>query len=128
MLKVGGRLVYSTCSFNPIENEAVVQAAITHYGIKKVRLVNVKKEVSSELKYRPGLVKWKVYHKARGKYHPAEWYTKFDDVPEERQEKCKKTMFHPVYTDSNNSVTNPTKLEDPYGLKNTMRLYPHDDN
>ena len=32
MLKVGGRVVYSTCSMNPVEDEAVVAAAIEKCG------------------------------------------------------------------------------------------------
>jgi multisite-specific tRNA:(cytosine-C5)-methyltransferase len=31
MLKKGGRIVYSTCTFNPLENEAVVAAAISRH-------------------------------------------------------------------------------------------------
>lgn len=36
MLKPGGRLVYSTCSYNPIENEAVVSAALAAFRERSV--------------------------------------------------------------------------------------------
>merc|ERR1719183_1030232 len=32
LLKVGGRLVYSTCSLNPMEDEAVVAAALVRHA------------------------------------------------------------------------------------------------
>lgn len=38
VLKVGGKLSYSTCSLNPIENEAVVAAALKQFGTK-IRLL-----------------------------------------------------------------------------------------
>jgi len=40
LLKKGGRLVYSTFTFNPIEDEAVVAAALSRH-IKQIELVDV---------------------------------------------------------------------------------------
>lgn len=51
MLKVGGRVVYSTCSMNPVEDEAVVSSAIERCGgVAKVRLLDCKDQL-------PGLVR-----------------------------------------------------------------------
>jgi 16S rRNA C967 or C1407 C5-methylase (RsmB/RsmF family) len=36
LLKVGGRIVYSTCSFNPIENEAIVAAMLNEANGKYI--------------------------------------------------------------------------------------------
>lgn len=38
MLEVGGRIVYSTCSLNPVENEAVVCQLLKHSGGKTLTL------------------------------------------------------------------------------------------
>ena len=70
LVKVGGRVVFSTCSLNPIENEAVLAAAMLwgrgggggeaeDGGIHWVRLVDVEGEVEG-LKWMPGLREWKV--------------------------------------------------------------------
>ncbi len=63
MLKVGGRVVYSTCSMNPVENEAVIAAAIDRCGgLSKVDVVDCSSALP-QLKRRQGLTSWKVMDK-----------------------------------------------------------------
>ncbi len=58
MLAEGGRLVYSTCSMNPLEDEAVVAMAL-QMSQGAVELVDVSNEIP-DLKRSPGLFTWKV--------------------------------------------------------------------
>lgn len=63
MLKVGGRVVYSTCSMNPVENEAVVATAIDRSGgMSKVDIIDCSNALPN-LKRRRGLSDWKVMDK-----------------------------------------------------------------
>ncbi|KAJ4833650.1 hypothetical protein Tsubulata_001279 [Turnera subulata] len=61
LLKVGGRMVYSTCSMNPVENEAVVGEILRRCG-GSVELVDVSNDFPQLIR-RPGLRKWKVRDK-----------------------------------------------------------------
>lgn len=63
MLKPGGRVVYSTCSMNPVENESVVAAAIERCGDGNVEIMDCSNELPG-LKRTPGMTNWKVMDKA----------------------------------------------------------------
>ncbi|CAJ2513565.1 Uu.00g016840.m01.CDS01 [Anthostomella pinea] len=64
MLKVGGRVVYSTCSMNPIENEAVVASAIERCGgPNKIEIIDCKDRLPL-LKRKPGMHQWQVMDKS----------------------------------------------------------------
>jgi tRNA (cytosine34-C5)-methyltransferase len=54
---VGGKLTYSTCSLNPVENEAVVAAALQICN-GAVTLVDV--PALPGARFSPGLAQWKV--------------------------------------------------------------------
>ena len=56
--QVGGRMVYSTCTFNPIEDEAVVAELLIRCG-GSLRLVDVDGQLPA-LKRVPGLKTWRV--------------------------------------------------------------------
>ena len=57
----GGRAIYSTCSFDVLENEAVLCEVIKRYKEKdkdyEIEIVDLQKEIPAGLVYSPGFVK-----------------------------------------------------------------------
>lgn len=117
MLKVGGRIVYSTCSMNPVENEAVLASAIDRCGGRdKVDIVNVDHRLP-ELKRRPGVANWKVFDR------DGVWFNSFEEVEKdnksmERLSRITREMFP---TEDHKELGDPTRIP----LERAIRIYPH---
>ncbi|OQS01530.1 tRNA (cytosine-5-)-methyltransferase NSUN2-like protein [Achlya hypogyna] len=120
LLKVGGRMVYSTCSFNPIENEAIV-AELLRRSDGALSLVDCSNELAG-LKRREGLEKWEVAWQSKSKKQrkaadvPLEWFSTFgEEIPDDlRGYRLTRSMFPPA--------------DAGYGLHKCMRFLPHDQN
>lgn len=104
------RIVYSTCSLNPVEDEAVILETIRRCP-KKLRLVDVS-GVLPKLRYRPGLHTWTCSD------DDGNAYSKFEDVPEEWQKKLYKSAFPP---------SDPEEAKR-HHIERCMRFLPHDQN
>ena len=78
-LQVCGHMVYSTCSFNPVENEAVVAALVEKCG-GAVEIVDASDRVRG-LRRRAGMTTWKVLT-AEDEGAMTEWKT-FEDTRRE---------------------------------------------
>ncbi|KAG2716682.1 hypothetical protein I3760_03G138900 [Carya illinoinensis] len=150
LLKVDGRMVYSTCSMNPVENEAVVAEILRKCG-GSLELVDVSCELP-QLVRRPGLKKWKVRDKGT-------WFVSHKDVPKYRRSLIVPSMFPSGRIYVERSENNPDtelgekhencgngnskdgfhQLGDPvaddldeevcnFPLERCMRIMPHDQN
>eukprot|EP00731_Ephydatia_muelleri_P026085 Em0018g185a len=87
LLAPGGRIVYSTCSMNPVEDEAVIATAL-QLCKGAVELVDCEKELVG-LKRLPGLTSWKVMVKT------GEWLEKPSDIPRHMSATLTANMFPP---------------------------------
>lgn len=110
LLEVGGRLVYSTCSLNPIENEAVVHRLLKE-SEGAVELLDVSESLPG-LKFMPGLSYWEI--SARD---CTDFYKSFDEVPVEHHTIIRPQMFPPSSEDAPK-----------HSLNKCMRILPHFQN
>ncbi|KIK97617.1 hypothetical protein PAXRUDRAFT_824777 [Paxillus rubicundulus Ve08.2h10] len=111
MLEPDGRIVYSTCSLNPVENEAVIAAALN--SNPEFELVDVSSQLP-ELIRRPGITTWTpTVHRSIDTSYTS-WNTFIETIPEEKRAESK--MFETHWPPSNSDSLN---------LERCMRVYPH---
>ena len=129
LLKVGGYMVYSTCSFNPIENEAVVAALVEKCG-GAVEIVDAADRLR-DLRRRPGMTTWKVLT-AEDEGAMTEW-ARFEDTQREGAAISpglrRAFAFAPsAFPPKASAVTKLGKRIKGPPLERCMRLVPHDQN
>lgn len=109
-LAVGGRMVYSTCSLNPVEDEAVI-AALLEKSEGALELADSSADLPG-LKWMPGVTSWKLMTKE------GQWFSDWSEVPTSRHTQIRPTMFPP---------TDKDKLAAMH-LERCMRILPHHQN
>lgn len=125
LLKVGGYMVYSTCSFNPVENEAVVAELIKRCG-GALEIVDAADRIP-ELLRRPGISTWNVVTMVEGDVveYPKYEDSQRDSVPIGLKRKFSKSMWPPEVTPGRMGALGKRIKGNSIPLHHCMRLVPH---
>jgi len=109
MLAIDGKMVYSTCSLNPIEDEAVLHRLLVE-AKGSLELVDVSEKLPG-LKYTKGLSHWVIMDRNLSTYE------KVEDIPENSKSIIRPNMF-------------PPKPEDAaqFHFERCLRVLPHQQN
>ncbi|CCE62440.1 hypothetical protein TPHA_0C02870 [Tetrapisispora phaffii CBS 4417] len=102
LLKPKGRLVYSTCSMNPIENEAVIAAALRKWG-SKIRVINCDEKLPGLVRSK-GIDSWPVFNRDM-------------EIRQKGDQGVSNTWFPPSEEEKSQ-----------FNLQNCIRVYPHQQN
>ncbi|GAB6033340.1 hypothetical protein CHUAL_013107 [Chamberlinius hualienensis] len=106
LLEIGGKLVYSTCSMCPIEDESVIHHMLSLCG-DSVELVDASDRVPG-LKYRQGVSHWLVMNQL------LEIIPTPEEIPQRNKSHIKSYMFPPAPEDAHK-----------YNLDRCIRVLPH---
>jgi len=118
LLKVGGRMAYSTCTFNPVENEAVVCELLRRCQ-GSMELVDVSDQ-HPEVRRAPGLRKWCVFDDEMTRYDTFE-ETQAKHIPPAHRRRFRRSMFPIPLGSLGAGQRRPP-------LRRCMRFYPHHQN
>lgn len=109
MLSVGGRIVYSTCSLNPIEDEAVIHRLLVETA-GALKLVDASERLPG-LNFSAGLSTWAVMSRDLRSFATAE------EVPDDLRHRLPAWLFPPRTEDAAK-----------FNLERCMRILPHKHN
>lgn len=109
LLEVGGRMVYSTCSLNPIENEAVL-CRLLRESEGALELVDASDAIKG-LKFNPGMTYWEPASK------DLRFFKSASEIPDDLRTLVHKEMFPP-----------PAEEVAKYNLQHCIRVLPHHQN
>ncbi|KAG9311645.1 S-adenosyl-L-methionine-dependent methyltransferase [Chiua virens] len=91
MLEPDGRIVYSTCSLNPVENEAVIAAALNSHP--EFELMDVSSQLPG-LICRPGITNWSpTVGRSIDTSYPS-WAAYIESIPEDKRSESKMLETH----------------------------------